>query len=598
VLLGWLASAAAFGAEPNAQAKVLARADSIKTSNHAEFVRLLEQLDSETSKLTPEQRWTLRYLEAWQVAYAGDYDRASGLLSKFIDESTDPTLRFRATATLVNILGIGHHSEEAFIRLSQLLELLPQITDDRARFQGLGEAAQMLIAAGQYDLAAGYAEQMLSTIPAGDTACKAMDYKLHALFRTGRMTALDPEFQKGVDICVKSGELLFGNEIRADIASFYLQKGRTAEALALLEANYADVKRDEYPIQTSKFGALLAQAYWQAGDAVRARKFALIAIDDAIKSEFTEPLSMAYELLYQIEKQHGDYAEALAYHEKYMDADKGYLNDVSAKALAYQIVNQQVQAKKMQVGTLNKQNQILQLQRALDRKAVETSRLYIILLLTVLASIGLWLYRLKRSQLRFMRLARRDGLTGIYNRQHFVDEAELALRYAAKSARGACLILIDLDHFKLVNDNHGHAVGDHVLKRAVEACQRHLHSHDVFGRLGGEEFGILLAECSVSHALERAEQLRLSIAATPAGEDMNDVVISASFGVASTESCGYELRRLLIDADNALYRAKRDGRNRVESGKIDDSPLSPYLSETGARKPEDGVPTAHGEPVT
>jgi diguanylate cyclase (GGDEF)-like protein len=162
-----------------------------------------------------------------------------------------------------------------------------------------------------------------------------------------------------------------------------------------------------------------------------------------------------------------------------------------------------------------------------------------------------------------MKLARRDGLTGIFNRQHFVSSAELQLQYCKKSARQACLVLIDLDHFKVVNDTHGHAVGDRVLRRAVAACQEHLRSTDIFGRLGGEEFGIVLPECTLDQALGRAEQIRLAIATAASGEDAPAVPISASFGVASTVRSGYELRQLLIDADDGLYRAKREGRNRV-----------------------------------
>jgi diguanylate cyclase (GGDEF)-like protein len=203
---------------------------------------------------------------------------------------------------------------------------------------------------------------------------------------------------------------------------------------------------------------------------------------------------------------------------------------------------------------------------------VETSRSYIALLLTVLASIAFWLLRIKRSQLRFKRLATRDSLTGIHSRQHFVDEAELALRAAAKAARPACLLLFDLDHFKEVNDTHGHATGDLVLKRAVAACQQHLHRLDIFGRLGGEEFAILLPDCTAALALQRAERIRQAIAATPLWGETRHVVISASFGIASTDRSGYELRQLVIDADNALYRAKRDGRNRVVYEDADGKP--------------------------
>nr|WP_247741432.1 GGDEF domain-containing protein [Luteibacter sp. SG786] len=178
-----------------------------------------------------------------------------------------------------------------------------------------------------------------------------------------------------------------------------------------------------------------------------------------------------------------------------------------------------------------------------------------------------------------MKLARRDGLTGICNREHFVDQAQRVLAYGARSDRGACLILFDLDHFKTVNDTYGHAVGDEVLKRAVDVCRRALHACDVFGRLGGEEFAVLLPDCSPAQARARAEQLRLSIAATSATQARPELTATASFGIASTTQCGFELHRLLVVADAALYRAKRAGRNCVFMGDTGDIPDSPYLSE-------------------
>ena len=142
---------------------------------------------------------------------------------------------------------------------------------------------------------------------------------------------------------------------------------------------------------------------------------------------------------------------------------------------------------------------------------------------------------------------------------------ELLLQYCRKSSRDACLVLIDLDHFKAVNDTHGHAVGDRVLQRAVAACKGCLRSTDIFGRLGGEEFGILLPECTLAQVLIVAEQIRLTIATASAGEDAPGVPISASFGISSTAHSSYELRQLLIHADEALRtQAKRE---EPQSGK-------------------------------
>jgi diguanylate cyclase (GGDEF)-like protein len=573
-LLFCLLAGVAFAATPESSnpSELLARADAIKTVDNSAFTKLLEKLDKNASSLSDDQKWDLRYLEAWQVAYSGEAAKAKSLLEAIIKQTPDNAIRLHATAALVNILGYGHHYTEAFAELDRGLDSLPEVTDKNARFHLMAEASQLLNEAGQYELAASYADQIIADYPnVGRNRCIGMYMKLHASFLAGRMDATNSRPQQALQTCVMVGENLFADEIRGDVAGLAVQQGRTSEAIALLESSYSNVVAYHYLEMTSEYDALLAQAYWKENDIARAEKFALDTVDIATKSDFTQSLSTAYELLYQIDQQQGDLRDALAYHEKYMEASKGHLDELREKALAYQIVKQQVDAKKVQVDELNKQNQILQLQQALEHKAVETSRLYIVLLLTVLASIGFWLYRLKRSQLRFMRLARRDGLTGIFNRQHFVEEAEQALRYAAKSVRGASLILIDMDHFKLVNDTHGHIVGDHVLKRAVAVCQRHLRSCDVFGRIGGEEFGILLPECTTSQALERAEQIRAAINMTQ-GNESQEITISASFGVASTDHHGHDLRQLLAAADDALYRAKRDGRNRVVMSEADYDP--------------------------
>ena len=563
LLLAVLASAAVTAAPaPDNASQLLARAEGLKTVDNATYVKLLHELESRKAELTEAQVWRLRYLQAWQATYAGQEELARTQLEVLAKQAPDSTLRIESIGTLINVLGVGHHYDEAFQYLDQALDNLPQIADKEARFHLLGEASQLLSDAGQYDLAASYANQIILDYPNGRNGCIGRLLELHAEFRGGQTNIAKEKFQEAIDNCLEIGETLMADTTRRDMITMILQQGRTDEALALLQAHYEEVKGFNYPALAAEYSALLAEAYWKKDNGLLAQKYATVAVDIAAKSDLTEPLVKSYQLLYQIERQQGDLRDALAYHEKYVAADKEHLDDVREKALAYQIVKQQVETKKIELDALNNQNQILQLQQALDHKAVVTSRLYIALLLTILASIGFWLYRLKRSQLRFMRLARRDGLTGIFNRQHFVEEAEQTLRYVAKSLRGACLILIDLDHFKTINDTYGHIAGDNALKRAVLICQQHLRSSDVFGRIGGEEFGILLPECTLIQTLERAERIRLAIQTMPDSETEH-VPLTASFGIASTTHYGYDLRHLLIAADDALYRAKRDGRNRV-----------------------------------
>ncbi|HEX7816278.1 GGDEF domain-containing protein [Dyella sp.] len=580
---------------PGDLSQQLEQADSIKTSRHNDFVEELKDLDNHINEMTQQERSYLHYLEAWQVAFSGKYGEATPLLDEIATQSSDATLRLRANATLINILGISHHYEDAFRHLNQLADELPNVKDRVARFQGLGEAAQLLIGSGQYDQAVNYADQMLQEIPAGESTCKARFFKLHAQFHGGQPQPVDPPFQEGVDACMASHEPLVADALRVDIAATLIAHDHAKQAIDLLQSRYPDVQAYHYPVLLARYNTLLARAYFAVADVAQTEQFANAAIAGSIKNEYTEELSTAYSLLYQLALKRGDIQAALNFHEKYMEADKGYLNDITARTLAYQIVNQQLKARKLEVDALSKRNQILQLERQLDVKAVETSRLYIILLITVLASIALLLYRIKRSQLRFKRLAQLDGLTGIFNRQHFVEAAAIALRQAERARRHTCLILIDLDHFKQINDTYGHAAGDRVLQSAVAACRRHLRPGDLFGRLGGEEFGILLSECATANAFDLAEQLRQAVLSLRAEDDNPRTSISASFGISCSERVGHALQNLLVDADHALYRAKHSGRNRVESGDTIVRPEPVRPSHPGPM-PEP-PPTAIPEPV-
>ncbi len=553
----------AVATEPASHGELLAQADSIKTSQPREFARLLSQLKTGRSSLTAREAELLRYLEAWSIAYAGDYENATPLLKSLARESKDATLRFRAEVTVANVLANGSRHEEAFVSLNRVLSMLPQVTDRGIRDQALQSAALLFNEAGQYEIGLTYANRLLAESADGKSVCIARHLALQALRRSGRTPSVEA-FQAGVDACMKVGETLWASLVRLDAAHALVNSNRTNEAIDLLKTNYSDALNTNYTRVISEFDALLANAYWQIGDWIEARKFAQRAIDGSVRKEFTRPLVEGYRLLFLLARQRGDLRNALDFLEKYAAADKGHLNEAGTRALAFHVVEQQVQARKAEIAALSKRNQVLQLQQTVSKTAAQTRGLLILLLLSVLAFIAMWLYKTKRSQLHFMKLARRDGLTGIFNRAHFGDAAEAILAYCRKGEREACVVLIDLDHFKLVNDTHGHSAGDVVLKRTVQACQAHLRSIDIIGRLGGEEFGIVLPDCDPAAGRELAERFRLAIADLSNGESGVGFPVSASFGVTSSRWSGYNLKQLIIHADKALYVAKDHGRNRVE----------------------------------
>ncbi|MBI3073872.1 MAG: GGDEF domain-containing protein [Deltaproteobacteria bacterium] len=157
-----------------------------------------------------------------------------------------------------------------------------------------------------------------------------------------------------------------------------------------------------------------------------------------------------------------------------------------------------------------------------------------------------------------------DDLTNVYNRRHFFDLLRSEIARAVRYARPLSVAILDVDHFKHVNDRFGHAAGDSALRAVVETC-RPLAEHAItIARYGGEEFVLLFPEADELAAVTRSNDLRLAIASTSVRVHNEEIRLTASFGVASLTRADETADRLLARADSALYRAKRAGRNRVD----------------------------------
>jgi len=181
------------------------------------------------------------------------------------------------------------------------------------------------------------------------------------------------------------------------------------------------------------------------------------------------------------------------------------------------------------------------------------------------ASIERDLTEYKRLQSHLESMANTDSLTGLHNRQSFMHRAEKEFNRARRYARPLSAVMIDVDHFKNINDAHGHAVGDEVLRQVSAICQYSLRGSDLLGRIGGEEFVLLLPDTPLANAMFVAERMREQLAKTPIQLEGLIIPITASFGVASVAENDINFDSVLERADSAMYNAKHDGRNRVKS---------------------------------
>ena len=186
------------------------------------------------------------------------------------------------------------------------------------------------------------------------------------------------------------------------------------------------------------------------------------------------------------------------------------------------------------------------------------------LLFTIAIAFILLAMAKERTELRHKTAALVDPLTGIANRRAFLQEAQVLSTRAGDKTKPAAVLLADLDHFKSINDRFGHAVGDHVLQIFAEVASTKLGAGDLIGRLGGEEFAIVLHDAGRDKGLAIAERIRLSFENAAAEVDGRPVGATVSMGMAVCEQGLLDLAALLAKADEALYCAKERGRNRIE----------------------------------
>jgi diguanylate cyclase (GGDEF)-like protein len=191
------------------------------------------------------------------------------------------------------------------------------------------------------------------------------------------------------------------------------------------------------------------------------------------------------------------------------------------------------------------------------------------LLFTISIAFILLAMAKERTELRHKTAAMIDPLTGLPNRRSFLQDGEALSKRHIAHPKPAAVLVMDLDHFKSINDRFGHALGDAVLATFADVVRQNIRNSDLVGRLGGEEFAAVLYECSCEKALVVAERIRGAFAEVALEVENRPVAATVSIGLAHTELPVLNLPELMAQADQALYLAKDAGRNRIEVASLD-----------------------------
>jgi diguanylate cyclase len=538
-------------------------ADEIKSTNFTKFSELLEELQKSSAQLTPEQQEYVSFLSGYQLVYSREL-KADGItkLTELANSAKSEIVRFRSTALIINMFVVSRNYGAAFSYLETFNQLVDEISDPDSKSLGLGIMSLLFNQINTFDVGLFYAEELINSAQSSRYLCFGMQFKLEAAHRMKNYLEFEQSYQKGLDTCADAKQPIYKNLIRSYRIEQLIETA-PSEALNLLDQAHDEVEQTSYSVLITLYKALYSDAYFRMGKNKAALQVGLPAVEKTPADEVNYAVLILYSTLYQVYKANHDYQTALEYFETYVAKQKAFDDEKTAGLLAYNMAKAEVEVKNQRIALLNKDNELLYLQKSVYQQEVRQTRVLLAVLVVVLSIAVFLAYRGIVGRQRFKKIAEFDQLTGISNRYHFNNQAAVALEYCEKNAKPVAAVLFDLDHFKAINDTHGHAAGDWALQQVVKTCRNFMRNNDVFGRIGGEEFAVVLPGCQTDKAVLLAEICRDAIAGINTAESGKQFPLTASFGVSGSDSSGYQLKQLLADADAAMYRAKEAGRNQV-----------------------------------
>lgn len=536
--------------------------DELRLKNFTEFRNRIKSLEPENIDYTNQTHNYYSLLRAYEAVMLTDYAESLKFSLPVTYYPHDLSLSFRAKALVANTLIHSRDYSRAFTYLEEMINQLDNVPDRRTRNHGLNVISFMYNRVDNYELAYYYSNIIYEGAESSAEKCHSSFNKIEALIGLNK-DEIELDINSALAFCEEADEPLFGWLIRSLRLERLVKEGLFQLAVSDYENMMLQKGMLDYPIVRTRIYHQALHAYWGIYDFSSAEVLAKKILDESKGELISKPVLSSYKVLLENYRKKGQFEQALNYYELYSKAQSAYQDDRSARLLAYNLALGEIEVKNQRISLLDKDNELLSLQKDIYQQEVKQNRLIMLLLFAVFVIASFMAYRGMSGRKRFKKIAEFDQLTGISNRYHFNNLAKVALDYCELNAKPAALILFDLDYFKTINDNYGHASGDWALQQVVKTCRNFMRNNDVFGRIGGEEFAVVLPGCHADKAALLAEICRDAIATIDTTESGYTFPLSASFGVSSSDTSGYQLKQLLADADLAMYKAKQSGRDQI-----------------------------------
>ena len=530
----------------------IAKADELRLSNPEQSRIILENIDE--SQLDTSERELYQYLTAYNLFINGNVQKAKFLLKEFSKNGQNIDIKVRTLATLLSVYATSNDWLNALQTVDLLYTYLePELNPKNVEI-GLIKynILNFYNNIGEYELAKNIAKDLLNTDLSSNLQCVTSTELLNSQIKTSIDSISAIDFEKASKLCEKINEPVVLQAINAYFAEYYLALNNPQKAAELLESNVSSVEATQYQALIAGFYSLLAQSHLALKNYPKAESYAQILSDTEQRHHYQPAITTAYKVLAAVNEHNQRYEQAFYYYKKYSEAKQIQINQNNAKLLAIQKAKIDVVEKNTKIALLDKENALLKTQALLDSESAQNRRLALALLTMVLVVFVLWTYKNRRNYLRLQKYTQVDDLTGIANRHYFTQQAHTAINYCKRTDQAVSFIMFDLDFFKRINDTYGHQTGDVALKIAANAAKLACRKNDIVGRLGGEEFGVLLPGCASHLASFIAEKCRKAIEQADFTSSGHELDVTASFGIADSSNCEYNFEKLFAGADFAL----------------------------------------------
>lgn len=521
---------------------------------------LLDEMASDLDDFEPRAFADFHLLEARHLTLADRSPEALDRAAMLLELPLDDDQRLRALQFGANVAVLLRQYEIAFEYLMQALVLAPDVDDPAASMATHNMAGYMFGRVGEHERAIEYGQ--LAVRQARDTGdpndeCVSRQ-RLAPVFKwAGDELQAEEEYRRGIDVCLETGNALFAGVLQHGLADLLRQAGRLEEALALAELAVEALDDGVFPLGEHEARLVVAEILNDMGSEPERLDQILAILDDYFAGRELHDQQARLELLkVDVAVGRRDLDAVVEAYQSHLEARDRFFGRDRAMLMGYLQVEFDLALKAQQIELLEESAQLARLEAVTSEQRRRARSTILLLSGVLLILLSLMLWRAFRARQHFQHLSRHDRLSGLANHAWFFERADVLLQSSPANAGNAFLVVADIDHFKEINDQLGHLVGDQVLEQISRRLRLAFGEQALVGRIGGEEFGVLM-HGSVDDVIESIERFRQGAVD---GVRQGDPQVTLSFGVATYHS-GDSLTELRGRADHAMYQAKRSGRN-------------------------------------